>query len=256
MKLQNRVVVVTGAARGIGAACAKRAAQEGARVMLTDVADGGADVAEAIRAAGGDAQFLKGDASSAAFITELLDVAERHFGTIDGCIAAAGIAPHTAFLELSEAEFMRVIDINLKGCFLLGQGIARRLVAAGKPGSIVNVTSTSARLSGPEQAAYCASKGGLDALTRAMAIALAQKDIRVNALAPGPTDTGLAAQASPQMIAALLSRTPLGRFATPEEQASVAIFLLSEEAAFMTGETVYVDGGRCALQYMMPPRPA
>lgn len=256
MKLQNRVVVVTGAARGIGAACAQRAAAEGASVVLSDLNPAGEDVAAAIRAQGGKAQFVAGDVARSEDNLRLLDVAEQQFGLVDGCIAAAGIAPHVPFLDMSDTDFMRVLEINLKSAFVLGQAVARRLVAAGKPGAIVNITSTSARLAGPEQAGYCASKGGLDALTRAMAIALAQKDIRVNALAPGPTDTGLAATVSPAVIAALLSRTPLGRFSTPDEQARVAIFLLSDDAAFMTGETVYVDGGRCALQYTMPPRPA
>ncbi len=251
MRLQGRIVVVTGAARGIGAACARHVAAEGAQVVLSDIDDEGEAVARGLRAEGRPAVFRQADTSDYAAVAALLDAAEAAFGTVDGCVAAAGVAPHAAFLEVTEAEFMRVVEINLKGPFLLGQLVARRLVAAGRPGGIVNVTSTSARLAGPEQAAYCASKGGLDSLTRVMAVALARHGIRVNALAPGPTRTAMADKAPAAVKAMVLSRTPLGRFCEPTEQAAVAAFLLSDEASFMTGETVYVDGGRTSLNYTM-----
>lgn len=254
VRLAGRVVVVSGAARGIGAACARRAASEGARVVLCDIAPSGEEIASAIRKTGGQAVFHPADTASAADIAAVLKAAESAFGVVDGCIAAAGVAPMTPFLEVEEGAFMRVLEINLKGPLLLGQAVARQLVAAGRGGAIVNVTSTSARLAGATQAAYCASKAGLDGLTRVMAVALAPHGIRVNALAPGPTRTELTSQVPAQAIAMVLSRTPLGRMCGPEEQASVAAFLLSDEASFITGETIYADGGRCALNFTVEPR--
>lgn len=254
MRLKNKVIIVTGTATGIGAACAKRFVADGARVVLTDVvADKGQAAAEEL---GDRAAFLAGDASSAEHVAALVKLAIERFGRIDGCVCAAGIAPNDDFLTLPQERFERVLAINLTGPFLLGQAAAREMVKTGG-GVIVNITSTSARLGGPQQAAYCASKAGLDGLTRAMAIGLAPHNIRVNALAPGPTRTGLAEAVwdKDEIILPIISRTPLGRFSEPSEQASVAAFLLSDDASFMTGETVYVDGGRTALNYTIPVKP-
>jgi glucose 1-dehydrogenase len=258
MRLKNRNAVITGSAQGIGAACGRRFALEGARVMLCDVdQERGAAVAADIRKAGGEAWFMKCDVSSQEDMAALVQAALKNMGSIDACVCAAGIAPNADFLKLPLEEFERVLQINLYGPMILGQLVAREMVARGKGGAIVNVTSTSTRLAGPLQASYCASKGGLDALTRAMALALAPHNIRVNALAPGPTKTGLAEQFwdNDEIILPILSRTPLGRFADPDEQATVAAFLASDDASFMTGETVYVDGGRSALNYTVPVKP-
>lgn len=254
MRLQEKVVIVTGSATGIGAACARRFVDEGAKVVLTDIV---ADQGTAAAAALGDrAVFLAGDASDAAHIHAVVQLAISHFGRIDGCVCAAGIAPNDDFLTLPQQRFERVLAINLTGPFLLGQAAAREMAKTGG-GAIVNVTSTSARLGGPLQAAYCASKAGLDGLTRAMAVGLAPHNIRVNALAPGPTKTGLADAVwdKDEIILPIIARTPMGRFSQPSEQASVAAFLLSDDASFMTGETVYVDGGRTALNYTIPVKP-
>jgi glucose 1-dehydrogenase len=254
MDFSGRTIVVTGAGQGIGEACARQLAAAAARVVLNDISETGAAVARAIRDAGGDCAFVQGDAGDAAQVAQLLDEAERIYGLVDGCICAAGLAPQTDFLNVSEDEFVRTFQVNLMGPMLLGQGLARRLVARGKAGSIVNITSTSARLAGPKQASYCSSKAGLEGLTRAMAVALAPYNIRVNALAPGPTVTGMLTPAlnTPEVMAPILARTPLGRFAQPSEQANVALFLLSDLASFMTGETVFADGGRAGLNYTMP----
>lgn len=257
MRMQDKVVIVTGSSTGIGAACVRRLVQEGARVVATDiVADKGEALVSELRESGAAAVFLAGDASSAEHIKALVQLALDQFGRIDGCICSAGIAPNDDFLSLPLERFERVMSVNLTGPFLLGQAVAREMVKTGG-GAIVNVTSTSARLGGPQQAAYCASKAGLDGLTRAMAVALAPHQIRVNALAPGPTKTALAEAVweRDEIILPIISRTPLGRFSDPSEQASVAIFLLSDDASFMTGETVYVDGGRTALNYTIPVQP-
>ena len=257
MRMQDKVVIVTGSSTGIGAACVRRLVQEGARVVATDiVADKGAALIDELRAGGASVAFLAGDAASVEHISALVQLALDQFGRIDGCICSAGIAPNDDFLSLPLERFERVMSVNLTGPFLLGQAVAREMVKTGG-GAIVNVTSTSARLGGPQQAAYCASKAGLDGLTRAMAVALAPHQIRVNALAPGPTKTALAEAVweRDEIILPIISRTPLGRFSDPSEQASVAVFLLSEDASFMTGETVYVDGGRTALNYTIPVQP-
>ena len=254
MRLEHKVIIVTGSATGIGAACARRLVEEGARVVLTDiVADKGEAVAAQLRAEGRQAVFLDGDAASGEHAAALVRLAVDTWGRLDGCICAAGIAPNDDFLTLPLERFERVLAINLTGPFLLGQAAAREMAKSGG-GAIVNVTSTSARLGGPLQAAYCASKAGLDGLTRAMAVGLAPHRIRVNALAPGPTRTGLseAVWDKDEIILPIISRTPLGRFAEPAEQAAVAAFLLSDDASFMTGETIYVDGGRTALNYTIP----
>ena len=255
-RLKDRVAIVTGGARGIGEACARRIATEGASVVITDLSGEGEAVAQAIRDEGGQALFIAGDASDSALIEQLVRNAEARFGVVDACVCAAGIAPDTDFLAVSQKEFLDTQRINVVAPFLLGQAVARRLVERGIAGAIVNITSTSARLAGGKQASYCSSKAGLDGLTRAMAIALAPHNIRVNALGPGPTLTGMVTmeRLEPTVVAPLLARTPLGRFAQPSEQASVVAFLLSDEASFMTGETIYCDGGRLALQYTMPPR--
>jgi glucose 1-dehydrogenase len=258
MRLKGKSAVITGSAQGIGAACGRRFALEGARVMLCDIDQvRGETVAADICKAGGEAWFMKCDVSSPADMAALVQAALKNMGSINACVCAAGIAPNSDFLNLTLEEFDRVMHINLYGPMLLGQLVAREMVAGGKGGAIVNVTSTSTRLAGPTQASYCASKGGLDALTRAMAISLAPHNIRVNALAPGPTRTGLADQVwdKDEIILPILSRTPLGRFSDPDEQAQVAAFLASDDASFMTGESVYVDGGRSALNYTVPVKP-
>jgi NAD(P)-dependent dehydrogenase (short-subunit alcohol dehydrogenase family) len=258
MSLEGTVAIITGGAQGIGEACVRRFAAEGASVVSADLdAAKGEAVAASLRAGGGKAVFVAGDVSLAETAARLVATALAAFGRLDSIVCAAGIAPTADFLELTEAAFDAVIKVNLNGPLLLGQAAARHWIAAGKPGSIVNVTSVSTRLAGARQAAYCASKGGLDSLTRAMAVALAPHDIRVNALAPGPTRTGMADAVwdDEDALRPILSRTPLGRFAEPDEQARVASFLASDAASFVTGQAIYVDGGRLALNYTVPVRP-
>jgi glucose 1-dehydrogenase len=256
MQLRDKAAIVTGGAQGIGAAICRRFAAAGAAVLVVDQqAEAGAAVAADIRAAGGRALFARCDVANAEDLARIVPAAVEAFGDLSVCVNCAGVARVTDFLTLERAEFERVLAINLTAPFQLGQASARRMVAQGRGGAIVHVSSVSALLANPGQTAYCASKAGLGGLTREMAVSLAPFGIRVNALAPGPTLTGMAAD-HPQYLAPILARTPLGRFASPEEMAAAALFLASDDASFMTGETMVVDGGRCALNYTMPPRAA
>jgi len=255
MRLKGKTFIITGAAQGIGAACAVRFAAEGAHVVLADIVDeAGGALAAAITADGGHAIYRHCDAASQTSLEALLADTLATYGDVDGCVCAAGVAPNTPILDVSESELTRTLAINLVGPFLLGQAVARHLVGAGKPGSIVNITSTSAYQSGPGQVSYCASKAGLGGVTRTMAVALAPHKIRVNAVAPGPTKTTMMKDVmavNPDAIKPILSRTPLG-LAEPDEIAAAVMFLASDDASFITGETLAVDGGRLVLNYTVP----
>ena len=179
------------------------------------------------------------------------------FGRIDILVNNAGIFRAAEFLDIAEADWDAVIDVNLKGAFLVGQAVAREMVKIGG-GAIVNMSSVNGVTAIPSIASYNASKGGIDQLTRVMALALADRGIRVNAVAPGTIATELARKAvlgSAEAAARIMSRTPLRRLGTPDEVAAVCAFLASDAASYMTGEVVYVDGGRLALNYTMPPLP-
>jgi NAD(P)-dependent dehydrogenase (short-subunit alcohol dehydrogenase family) len=254
MKLEDKVALVTGGAQGIGLACAVRFAEEGARLVVVDL-----DVArgEAAVAAIGTqrAVFVAGDVADASTAQRAVAVAIERYGAIDILLNNAGITHAADFLELTEADFDRVLGVNLKSCFLFGQAVAAWMVQAGRPGAIVNMSSVNAVLAIPNQVAYCVSKGGIAQLTKVMAISLAPRAIRVNAIGPGTIATDLARAAvlgSPAAERTLLSRTPLGRLGEPDEVARVATFLASDDASYLTGQTVYPDGGRLALNYLMP----
>jgi NAD(P)-dependent dehydrogenase (short-subunit alcohol dehydrogenase family) len=222
--------------------------------VIVDVLEDRAEaVVDEVRASGGRATTAAADLGEAAAIERIVPAAIEAFGDVHICVNCAGVARIVDFLALERAEFERVLGVNLTAPFQLTQSCARHMISRGHGGSIVNVSSVSAVLANPGQTAYCASKAGLEGLTRETAISLAPHGIRVNALAPGPTWTEMAS-AHPQFHAPILARTPLGRFASTDEMANAALFLASDESSFMTGESVRVDGGRCALNYTMPPR--
>src|SRR6266699_3249011 len=252
MRLKDKVAIVTGAARGIGLAIARRYVAEGARVTIADI---DAAEGEAAARALGNARFLATDVGDAKSAENVVAETWRAFGDLDILVNNAGIIHGADFLELAEADFDRVLRVNLKGAFLVGQAAARRMVAqvkAGKgAGTIINMSSINAVLAIPNQVPYCVSKGGIAQLTKVMALSLAPYGIRVNAIGPGSIMTDILKSVATDREAKrrLLSRTPLGRIGEPDEVAAIALFLASDDSAYITGQTVYADGGRLGLNY-------
>ncbi len=254
--LEGQVAVVTGAAQGIGAACAERLARDGAALALWDIdTPGGEALAAALRERGHRAAFMHCNVADKAAVDAAVAATLQAFGRIDALVNNAGIFKAANFLDITEADWDAVIAVNLKGAFLVGQAVARAMVKGGG-GAIVNMSSVNAVLAIPSIASYNASKGGVNQLTRVMALALAEHGIRVNAVAPGTIATELARKAvlgSAEAKARILSRTPMQRLGAPEEIADVCAFLVSGASSYMTGEIVYVDGGRLALNYTVAP---
>ncbi len=245
--LKDRVCIVTGGASGIGQACAERLAREGAHLVLADIDDvNGHALAKALGAA-----YVNCDVGDKAQVDALVAHTMARHGRIDVLVNNAGIFKSADFLEVTEADFDEVLRVNLKGAFLVGQAVACEMAKTGG-GSIVNMSSVNGTLAIPNIASYNVSKGGINQLTRVMALSLADKAIRVNAVAPGTIATELAAKAvltSEAARAKIISRTPLKRLGEPGEIADVVAFLASDAASYMTGEIVVVDGGRMALNY-------
>ena len=251
MRFVDQVVIVTGGAQGIGRACAEAFAGKGAAVVIADIdAAGGAKAADEIVARGGRARFIETDVGDAGQAQRLVDQTIETFGRLDVLINNAGIIKTADFLEISEADFDAVLRVNLKGVFLVGQAAARAMVRQGK-GAIVNMSSTNAVVAIPNQVPYATSKGGVNQLTKVMALALADKGVRVNAIGPGSILTGLLKVVMSDDAARrrILARTPMGRCGEPAEIAKVALFLASDEASYLTGQCIYPDGGRLALNY-------
>ncbi len=246
--LQGRVALITGAAQGIGAACARRFVADDARVVLVDI-----DTTRGEALAGElGGLFVCADVGDAAAVQRAVHAAVAWGGRIDVLVNNAGIFKAAPFLEVSETDFDAVLRVNLKGAFLMGQAVARAMVVAGIGGAIVNMSSVNGVMAIPSMASYNVSKGGINQLTRVMALALADHGIRVNAVAPGTIATELAAQAvltSDDARQRILGRTPLKRLGKPEEIAEVVAWLASDAASYLTGEIVTADGGRSALNY-------
>ena len=245
--LQGRVCLVTGGAQGIGEACARRFAQEGAPVVIADIAD---ERGQALAAELG-ALYVHCDVGDKNQVDALVVQALAAHGRIDVLVNNAGIFKACDFLDITEADFDAVLRVNLKGAFLVAQAVARAMAQAGR-GAIVNMSSVNGVMAIPSIASYNVSKGGINQLTRVMALSLADRGVRVNAVAPGTIATELAAQAVLTSEAAkqrILSRTPLKRLGEPAEVADVVAWLASDAASYVTGEIVTIDGGRMALNY-------
>jgi NAD(P)-dependent dehydrogenase (short-subunit alcohol dehydrogenase family) len=245
--LAGRVCIVTGGAQGIGEACIRRFSRENAKVVIADIDD----VRGAALAAELGGLYVHCDVGDKAQVDALVAQTVAAHGRIDVLVNNAGIFKAADFLDVSEADFDAVLRINLKGSFLVGQAVAREMVKTGG-GSIINMSSVNAVLTIPTIASYNVSKGGINQLTRVMALALADKGIRVNAVAPGTIATELAAKAvltSEEAKARILSRTPMKRLGEPSEIADTVAYLTSDAASYITGEIVVVDGGRMTLNY-------
>jgi glucose 1-dehydrogenase len=251
MRLKDKVAVITGAAQGIGLACAERFQAEGARLVLSDINEAtGREAAERLKA-----PFCRADAGLKPDVEGLIARAVETYGRVDIMLSNAGVTHAADFLDLEEVDFDRVVRTNMKSAFLCGQAAARQMVRQGGGGVVINMSSVNAILAIPNQAAYVASKGGVNQLTRAMAISLAEYGIRVVAIGPGTILTDMARNAVLQNEESqhkILSRTPLRRCGEAEEVASVAAFLASDDASYITGQTIYPDGGRLALNYTVP----
>jgi NAD(P)-dependent dehydrogenase (short-subunit alcohol dehydrogenase family) len=251
LRLKDRIALVTGAARGIGLAIAKRLSEEGARVTMADVLDAeGAPAASHLGAA-----YLHCDLARPADIAEAIAAMVQNHGAVDLVVNNAAISIAKDFLDVTEEDFDKVIRVNLKGAFLLTQAAARQMVkqvAEGrKPGAIVNLSSVNDTLAIPTIAPYTMSKGGVKQLTAVSALALAPHGIRVNAIGPGSIRTAMLSGTLHDKAAMnrALSRTPLGRVGEPEEIAAIAAFLASDDASYITGQVIYADGGRLPLNY-------
>ncbi len=245
--LAGRVCIVTGAAQGIGEACARRFAREGAIPVIVDIDDArGQALAQEL-----DARYLHCDVGDKAQVDNVVAQTLKAHGRIDVLVNNAGIFKAADFLDVSEEDFDAVLRVNLKGAFLMGQAVAREMAKAGG-GSIVNMSSVNAVLAIPNISSYNVSKGGINQLTRVMALALADKGIRVNAVAPGTIATELAEKAvltSEDARKRIMSRTPMKRLGQPSEIADAVAYLASDAASYITGEIVVADGGRMALNY-------
>lgn len=250
MQLMHKVALVTGGADGIGKAIAKRFKAEGAKVVIADVdAAKGEALAKEI---GGDAIFVTCDVGDKASVEAAVKAAVDSFGSLDIAVPNAGIIHTADFLDISEEDFDRVIRVNLKGVFLTGQAAARQMAKQGTGGAIVNMSSVNGVFAIPNQVPYCTSKGGVGQLTKVMALALTGHDIRVNAVGPGSIATDMLKNAILTDDAArrkVMSRTPMGRLGEPGEIAAVVTFLASDQSSYITGETIYADGGRLPLNY-------
>ncbi|MEO0818878.1 MAG: SDR family oxidoreductase [Pseudomonadota bacterium] len=246
---EHPIALVTGAAQGIGYASAEALAEDGARLVLADInAEALADAAARL---GNGAIAVPCDMSVPEQIAALFDRAERELGPVSVLVNNAGIAMPGDFLDYTLEAFRTVIDVNLTGAFLAMQRAAKSMVAHQIEGAIVNMSSVNAQVAIPSIPAYCASKGGLMQLTKAAALALAPHNIRVNAVGPGSVDTAMMAgvNANPEAMKMVMSRTPLKRVASPREIGDVVAFLASSKASYITGETIYVDGGRIGMNY-------
>ena len=248
MKLMDRVGIVTGGSRGIGRAITLALAREGAKVAIVSRDKERAEATmKEIVANGAKASAIQADVTQVQEIQAAVDRVMSDFGRIDILVNNAGMGVAKPPLELSEEEWDRLIDTNLKGMFFCCQKVAPIMIRQGR-GRIINTSSTVAEIGMPGMAPYCASKAGVKLLTKALAVDLAKYGIQVNAVGPGTVETDInrAVLAKPSELQWRLARIPLGRLGLPEEIAATVVFLASDDASYITGQTIYVDGGRTA----------
>ena len=247
MEFENKTVIVTGSARGIGREIALKFGAEGARVVVFDIdIDGQAESADAvcgeIRAAGGEAEYFLGDVSKPADTDALIKFAKDKFGSVDVIVNNAGITRDNLIMRMSEADWDAVLTVNLKGAFNVIKSAARTLMKQ-RAGVIVNMASVSGVMGNAGQANYSASKAGLIGLTKSVAKELASRNIRCNAIAPGFIETPMTAKLPEDIQKAYKDSIPLKRFGQVEDIANLAVFLAGDKAKYITGQVINVDGG-------------
>ena len=246
-RLKDRIAVVTGSSSGIGQGIAVRFAAEGARVVVNYVGhpDGADQTLAAILKAGGQGVVCQADVTSMSDVRKLIDAAWQTYGGCDILVNNAGMEKEADFWEVTEADYDKVFAVNLKGPFFLSQYFVQKLLAANKPGRIINISSVHEDMVFPHFSTYCASKGGIRMLMRDLAVELGPKNITVNNIAPGAIVTPMNRKLSDDkaLLDRLLQNIPLGRIGTVDDVAALAVFLASDEAAYITGSTYVVDGG-------------
>ena len=262
----HRVAIVTGGARGIGFACARRLLQDGYQVVIADSDESAGKLAMAdLEAFEEQARFVVCDVSDQLSVHNLIAETVSVFGRIDVLINNAGIALKGGIIDLDPDDFDRVIGVNLRGAFLVSRAVINYMISeidnredrsrlTDRPYCIINMSSINDTVAIPDYLAYTISKGGMLQMTKSMALELAPYGIRVNAIGPGSVKTDMLAGIANDDAAMnkIMMRTPLGRLGQPDEIANVAAFLASEESSYITGQCIYVDGGRLALNYTMP----
>lgn len=247
MKLKNKVAIVTGATKGIGVAIAKEYVKEGAKVVCTGrTVELGEKVAAEIRADGGDAIFVRCDVSQKSDVDHVVAETVKQYGTVDIVVNNAGVNHSADFFEITEEDWDWVMSVDLKGTFLMSQATARVMVEQEKPGVIVNIGSVMAILALGDQIPYCAAKGAVNQLTKAMGLSLINKGIRVNCVSPGPVLTELMERVvhNEEKHKQLMDRLPIGYIASCQEIARVCVFMASDDSSYFVGQSIYPDGGR------------
>ena len=247
MRLEGKRAVVTGSRRGIGRAIAIRFAREGAEIAINDInieGEARQTLAE-VEAAGRRGVLIRADLAQADEARRLVEEAVRQLGALDILVNNAGIEKRSPFVEVSEQDYDQVLHVNLKGAFFTSQAFVRHLIGAKRPGKIINISSVHEELPFPGYASYCASKGGLQLLTRDLAVELGPHGITVNGIAPGAivTEINRSLLDDKPRVERLLKQIPLGRMGKPDDVAALAAFLASSDADYVTGSTYYVDGG-------------
>jgi glucose 1-dehydrogenase len=253
VKLKDQVAMVTGGAQGIGLAIVERFVEEGCKVAILDIDDDKGN--EAVSRLGHSTMYVHCDVGDKAGVDGAVKQVVSHFGALNIGVSNAAVVHAADFLEIEEADFDRVMRINLKGMFLVGQACARQMVKQDSGGAIINMSSVNAVLAIPDQVPYVVAKGGVHQLTKLMSLSLARHGVRVNAIGPGSILTEMLESVVSSNEAArekVMSRTPMGRFGMPSEIAAIAAFLASNDASYITGETIYADGGRLPLNYTVP----
>nr|WP_297732455.1 SDR family NAD(P)-dependent oxidoreductase [uncultured Maricaulis sp.] len=262
----DRVAIVTGGANGIGKACARRLSEDGCHVVIADIdTHAGQALADELGADKGKALFVSCNVADRLSVNNLLSETRSTFNRLDVLVNNAGIVASGDILDLSEADFDKVMGVNLRGAFLVAREAARQMVDqieedgeraedVRRRYAIINMSSVNGVMAIPDQLAYCATKGAINQMTKSMALSLAKYGIRVNAIGPGSINTDVlkAVNDNPEAMDKIMSRTPLQRIGDPDEVASVASFLASKDASYITGTTIYADGGRLAMNYTVP----